>query len=379
VIVGFIWTIIIILWLLLTWLLYVKWHILSNSYVLTSVHLFVSIFLFFISGISLFRLENIIWNAAGSIAYFLSLLFVLLFLTKAIFLHSSHSLDQRNYFRTNITIDPYPIPFEFSPSLGGPKQLPLRDHMEREITTDDNVKIRLTHIIAGHSRVIIIAHGAFRQRKTAPYVIIAQWLAYKYDVVLFDFRGHGESGGYFNFDDATILDLKAVIDYSKREGYKKIGVFSRSMGAWTTLLEVAKYQNIDSVIAAASPLGQILDISLAKRFHNISEIPFFGSLVFPVGQVIISLIKNTRISGLHYASQCPIEITNHLKQIPVFLIYHEEDPVIELKASDAKKLFEELRGKKELLILAGRGHIFEIQQFYFLYRSIEDWFSQTLG
>ena len=374
---GLLWVSIIIIWLSLSWIILTRWVWFTTNYFLVSANLLITSILLLYSAKYLFGLDGITWRIIGVFSIILALIFCILFLIKVTYLQNSRLEKTAKVFRSMVTIEPSLTSFEYN-KLSNEGSQSKRLHLESNLFTEDNVKIRITHIKSGNPNVIIIAHGAFRNRHTIPYVILAQWLAYDYDVVLLDFRGHGESGGYFDFSDTTVLDLKAVIDYVHQQDYKKIGVFSRSMGAWTTLLEAAKYNNIDSIIAAASPLRQITDISHAKMFERIIRVPIVGILISPFAQLAISIIRNTRISMIRNASQCPIDVVRNLEQIPIFLIYQEYDPVIETTAAEAIRLYDALPGTKDLLILAGPGHIFELQQFFGLYQRIERWFNMTL-
>jgi pimeloyl-ACP methyl ester carboxylesterase len=250
--------------------------------------------------------------------------------------------------------------------------------------TQDGITIRGVRLCAEHKKVVVIAHGAFRSKNTFPYTLLAQWLAYRYDVVSFDFRGHGESGGQFDFSEKTAWDLQAVLHYVYQLNYERVGVIGRSMGAWTALIEhrladssTPPYR-VDSLIAAAAPLRQITAIDTAQKFRRWLKLPLVGWLFKYIGSLFVNLGRGTRIADLGQSKYCPIEVATDLT-IPVFLIYQEYDLVIKTNVEDAVELYETLRGPKQLLILAGPGHIFETASFHKLYQAIEDWFERTLG
>jgi pimeloyl-ACP methyl ester carboxylesterase len=376
---GLLITLAMIFWLILCWFLFVGWHVLHRSYALSSLFTLLTTLLFIWAAWYLFHQDFLIWKITSLIPLVLFFYFALTFIAIFVVLQAGRFQNDRSFFRSLVNIQPHERAYEYTHTNESVKSHPKRRHEEKSIPTDDNVKIRITHIHADHTRVIIIAHGAFRNRHTAPYVVLAQWLAYTYDVISLDFRGHGESGGYYDFSDLTVKDLKAVVEYAQGCGYKKIGVFSRSMGAWSALMEAARYQNIDSLIASASPLGQITAISLAQKLKRLIQTPVAGPLITPLAQIFVSLMKGTRVSGVRDAEECPLELADRLGDIPVYLIYHEEDPVIETTPVEALQLYEAISGEKQLLILTGRGHIFELHQFYRLYQSIEAWFDRTLS
>jgi pimeloyl-ACP methyl ester carboxylesterase len=231
---------------------------------------------------------------------------------------------------------------------------------------------------SGHKNVVIIAHGSFRCKNTAPYVCLSQWLAYSYDVITFDFRGHGESGGGFDFSDAPVHDLKAVIEFARGQGYERVGVFGRSLGAWIALLEAARYKNIDSLVAAASPLGQVTALKPLPLLRRVIAVPLVGTLVGILTSWVISIVRGTHMVGIRDAAVCPIEAVPHIFPTPILFIYQEFDWVIKTDVADAVAMYDAAQGKRDLLILAGPGHIFEIHQFHRVCEVIESWFRETL-
>src|SRR5450432_3604456 len=129
-------------------------------------------------------------------------------------------------------------------------------HERFTLHTDDGVRLQaiaLCHAATRNAKAVVICHGAGRNKNTLPIVQTAQILATIYDVFTFDFRGHMESGGVFQADGDTELDLKAMLDYLVQAGYKKIAVIGWSIGAWTGLLSASRGRPIDALIAGAPP------------------------------------------------------------------------------------------------------------------------------
>ena len=67
------------------------------------------------------------------------------------------------------------------------------------VMTEDGKRIALSHIKGGFSKVIIIAHGVYNNKDTALFRGIADAFSKEYDVIMFDFRGHGKSSGVFTW------------------------------------------------------------------------------------------------------------------------------------------------------------------------------------
>ena len=282
-----------------------------------------------------------------------------------------------------LTFETQAVPVEFSVDVNTPANMwqnrPSRAKHLFEVKTSDAVIIRGYAITTHKKKAIIISHGAFRSKNTAPYIFLAEWLAYKYDVFAFDFRGHGDSDGTFDFSDKPIADLEAVVAHVKAQGYEKIGVFGRSMGAWVTLLTAAQNNAIDSVVAAAAPLTQITQIDTAVTSRKFFELPVIGIVLRLFGKFFTGLFRNTRLVGFVDAKVCPIEVVDQISPRPLLLIYQEYDVVIKTNTEDARAIFEKAKHPKELIVLAGPGHIFEAAQFHRVCHAVESWFDKTLA
>jgi pimeloyl-ACP methyl ester carboxylesterase len=156
------------------------------------------------------------------------------------------------------------------------------------------------------------------------------------------------------------------------------------MGAWTALIAAGTSPSadgedrMDSLIAAASPLRQITAIDTAQGFRRILSIPILGGIFKLLARPITNIIRGTRVGELHDAQYCPIDVAAKIK-VPVLLIYQEYDMVIKTNTQDAVEMYQALPEPKDLLLLAGPGHIFELASFQKLYQVIEHWFESTLA
>ena len=134
------------------------------------------------------------------------------------------------------------------------------------LRTEDGVKIQAVHLhgVPDRDSVVIACHGGGRTKNIYANVATCELLFQDFDILTFDFHGHGESGGRWTGDGATVYDLKAVIDYAKEQGYGKVGVIGRSFGAWTAVLEIARFRNADTLVAAAPPPTDIREVEISK-------------------------------------------------------------------------------------------------------------------
>src|SRR5476649_8713 len=91
------------------------------------------------------------------------------------------------------------------------------------LITSDKHKIHYDRYNGGHDKVIIIAHGFFNSKQAVLLMKLAEDLNDEFDVIVFDFRGHGLSQGVFYWTSKEYLDLLAVVEFAKKH-YVKIGV-----------------------------------------------------------------------------------------------------------------------------------------------------------
>ena len=132
------------------------------------------------------------------------------------------------------------------------QELMIADIEEVFLKTQDGVKIAINHHKSGHNEVLIIAHGWFMTKDSACFRDMAKAFSKNSDVISMDFRGHGKSSGFYTFTSKESMDLKAVVDYAKRQ-YSKIYLMGFSLGGALVLIHGAIEKNIDKIIAVSAP------------------------------------------------------------------------------------------------------------------------------
>ena len=169
---------------------------------------------------------------------------------------------------------------------------------------------------------IIMLHGV-RGNRAQPadrvFGIASELIDYGYNVLVFDFRAHGESegrlisAGYYERND-----LLGAIDYLKQSGATgKIGVLGFSMGAAISLLTAAECKEIAAVVADSSftDIISILESKLSRfKFLPRHFIPFLFSAVKLFYRIDFTRVKPIKAVG---------SIT-----VPVFVIHGGKDDMI---------------------------------------------------
>ena len=176
-------------------------------------------------------------------------------------------------------------------------------------STGDGISLRGWFVpAAGSDRVVLIVHGRNSNRTgdDGQYVPHAAALvAHGYNALLFDLRGHGESGGErYTLGTAEQRDVLGAVAYLKDRGFatERMGFWSHSMGAATVLLAAAVSPDVRTIVADSSfaRLEDLLDEELPRAsglpgFFN-PPILFFARTVFGADSRVLNPVEE--VAGL---------------------------------------------------------------------------------
>lgn len=239
------------------------------------------------------------------------------------------------------------------------------------LRTQDNIGISYDHYRQGFKSVIIVCPGFFNSKDNRWMHKAVELLLSEYDVIAFDFRGHGQSGGLYTWSAKERLDLDTVVDYAKSLGYEHIGIVAFSLGAAVAANEAAFRDDIDSMVLISCP----------SRFQDI-DFCFWEPGMFSDLKDNIDCKwegKGARFANLFMSKESPIDSVRHIKHTPIFFIQGDSDWII--KERHAKKLYDATSAKKRLEVIKGGFHAERLLQFYYdeISKMILDWFSETLN
>jgi len=239
------------------------------------------------------------------------------------------------------------------------------------LQTKDGVNISYDHYKQGSRSVIVVCPGFFNSKDNRWMKKAVQMLLPEYDVIIFDFRGHGKSAGIYTWSAKEHLDLDAVMDYAGSQHYEHIGILAFSLGAATAINEAAVRPDIDSMVLVSCP----------SKFQNIDyhfwEPAMFADLKDNIESGWEG--KGARFSNIFLQKQAPIDSVRSIKHAALFFIHGDNDWVI--KARHSKKMYESAATKKKLEIIKGGYHAERLFQFQYneMSDSILEWFSETLS
>ncbi|MBI3600537.1 MAG: alpha/beta hydrolase [Nitrospinae bacterium] len=231
-----------------------------------------------------------------------------------------------------------------------------------EFITPDKIKLKGWFVKSVSSRqyaagskkpAIIICHGLGANK--SDFTGLASNLSKAgYHVLLFDFRGHGESEGKISslglFEQK---DLKSAVEYVKsRTDTDKIGVYGFSLGAAVAILTAssvrqahdANQNDIKAVVSDSSFTSLKVQGERLLKSSLLPKIPFLY-----IATWIYEVMFRTDIEMV-----APVNFAGKLSSTPIFIIGGEGD--IQMPASDAEELFERAGEPKFLWIIKGASH-----------------------
>lgn len=194
---------------------------------------------------------------------------------------------------------------------------------------------------------VLLLHGYFHDRREVlghvPYLHEAG-----YDVLMFDWRGHGASEA----TEATLgirerQDLAAAVDEATRRSDGPIALLGYSMGAGTAILYAADDPRI-RVLVLDSAYATI-ETSLDSAFTVLAE-PKLPA--FPFAR--LALLTGQLRTGLDPAQLRPVERVADLSGRPLLFIVGANDTV--LPPDETRRLFAAAQEPKVLWEVAGAGH-----------------------
>jgi fermentation-respiration switch protein FrsA (DUF1100 family) len=216
--------------------------------------------------------------------------------------------------------------------------------------TPDNVMLSGWLMIKdSNNPMVVICHGLGANRAD---VLDFAYIFYKagYNIFMFDFRGHGESQGWYtSFGYLEQRDLEGAIQYLKERPdirIDQIGVFGISMGGSVAILTAAQNSIIKAVVADSPYID--LDRSIIEHAKYLLHIPvrFLGDLAVMAYRIRF-LTDSSKVS--------PIKAISKISPRAVFIINGAKDT--RMHAMDAQKLFDAASEPKELWLVKSAGHL----------------------
>ena len=187
------------------------------------------------------------------------------------------------------------------------------------VLSGDFHKVHYQQYVNGHKEIIIIAHGFYNSKQAVLLKQLATSLTADYDVIVFDFRGHGQSERLFSWTSREYMDLLAIVDLVS-DNYEKVGVIGFSMGAATSIIAASKTARIHSIVSVSGPS------EIERIDYHFWKISFDNDLFYHwFGEG--SEGKAVRMGPFWHKKEKPIDLVKKIKT-PVFYIHGSLDWVV---------------------------------------------------
>jgi pimeloyl-ACP methyl ester carboxylesterase len=217
-----------------------------------------------------------------------------------------------------------------------------------ELRTADDVTIAATHLRRGHGQLVIICHGFAANQQATGIVWLAEQLLGQYDVLTFDWRGYGRSGGLASFGGAEALDLAAVLAAGRDMGYQRVAMVAESMGGLITLATIGAetgsegFPLPDAIVTVSAPADYALTAGLRPQLvRYVAPV----SWLRPVAPLIGFRLGEVQLPR-------PLDVVERITT-PLLLAHGDSDNTVPVRNAE---LLAERNPAAELRIYAGTDH-----------------------
>lgn len=213
--------------------------------------------------------------------------------------------------------------------------------------TSDGVRLAGTLLPGpGGDAAVVLVHG-FNGYRTKPKIrLLAEGIARRFPVLVFDLRGHGNSDGYCTGGELEALDVHSAVEYMRRRGYSRVVTVGASLGGIAVILAAGSARDADAVVAISTPARW--GTSDTKAVRRMTWI-----FTHQVGRVAFHRLFGTRIN-LEWGNPAPpLEAVAKI-DVPLLIIHGSNDHFF--PASDAEALYDNAPEPKRLKLIDRFGH-----------------------
>lgn len=214
--------------------------------------------------------------------------------------------------------------------------------------TRDGLTLRGWFIPADHAKgTLVFSHG-YAGDCSPDLIYVPFFNQAGYNVLLFDYRGHGISDGDFtslvHYERGDLVD---GIEFLRGRGIERVALIGFSMGGAIALATAPLCPNVVAVVSDCtfSELASIIRNAALRRGFPRGAAWVLGWL--------IELLASVRLHANLFSAD-PIHTIARISPRPIFIMHGEADTAIPV--SEAHRLFHAAREPKELWVVPGAGH-----------------------
>lgn len=237
------------------------------------------------------------------------------------------------------------------PLVGSPADYGMTAYQDVQFnSTVDNISLSGWLIDSPGDKVVIMLHGRGGSRTADESLEKAAVLHNaNYDLLMFDFRGHGLSAGdRYDLGPWETRDLAGAINFLKSKGYSEFGVYGISMGGGTALLAAPDHPELKALMvdSAYSDLQAVVERALPSE----GGLPaFFTPGVLFMGNVLY---------GIDFSKARTQDIVPTLGDRPIFQVHSRDgDTSISLEQANALKAAGANDPNFSTWFAPGSGHV----------------------
>ncbi|MGE5138176.1 MAG: alpha/beta hydrolase [Rudaea sp.] len=213
----------------------------------------------------------------------------------------------------------------------------------------DKVSLDGWYLDSPGKKVIVMLHGWNGNRSEGDTAMpVARALVdHDYDVLMFDFRGHGESGAArMSLGQYETRDVAGALEYLRERGVDQVGVIGWSLGANTAVNAAPGLPGMRAIVADS--VWAELDPVLARKFTYYTGLP---QIFVPA-----TIWSGKLLYGIDVQSNRPARALSALGERPVLLIHGQQDDFIPVSNAYALQKAAANNPNFSLWVVPGTGH-----------------------
>jgi fermentation-respiration switch protein FrsA (DUF1100 family) len=196
---------------------------------------------------------------------------------------------------------------------------------------------------------VVLCHGVWTGRREC-LPLALRFREAGYNVLCFDFRAHGLSGGRFtsvgHLETDDVIGAVRYVRERPEVTTEQIGVLGFSMGAAATIQAAARCEDI-AVVVADSAYASFVDAA-RYSFQLVTRVPHF--LIAPLAIRWAKWIVHVDASQLR-----PVDVIGRIAPRPVMLTHGELDEIVPVR--HANVLFQAAEEPKEIWVVPEAHHV----------------------
>jgi len=176
----------------------------------------------------------------------------------------------------------------------------------------------------------------------------ARMLHQRYQLLLYDPRGTGKSGGVFSFGAGEVRDVLGALHFVESTpgpDHYPVGLLGVSLGSGDAIVAAKRDRHVRAVVADSPYADQTAVVNALEHLR-------IGPVTIPLAPIAPVLID--RLCDVHIESFSPLRAARHLAPRPILLIHARFDANSTTPLSAAEQL-REGAGPHAFLWIAPRG------------------------